>query len=166
MTRSIGCASRDGVGYLKLSGDLRYDCAGPLEALVERWFAHDGEVPRAVVIDLNEARFMDSTVIGLVAAIAREMLARDLPVPTVFSTNPEINQLLGSLRLDEVFTVVERATDRRPDVLTTTELVDGEDQCSATAILHAHEALIELNAANGVAFQSVVDTLRDELTSK
>lgn len=164
MSGNFGYASNGGVRYLKLAGDLRHDGAGPLEALIDRWFADAATTPCAVVIDLNEARFMDSTVIGLLASIAREMLARGLPAPTVFSTHPEINQLLTSLRLDEVFTVVQRATDRRPEPgeMHDAEEISQTQQCSGAAILHAHEALIELNEANRVAFQPVVDVLRGE----
>jgi anti-anti-sigma factor len=162
MSASIGFAVHEGVGYLKLAGDLRHDIAGPLEVLIERWFEAPQGAIRAAVIDLNEAQFMDSTVIGLVAAIARELLARTLPAPTVFSTNVEINQLLASLRLDEVFTVVQQSTSGTP-VDVPVLLLKPDAQCSAEAILKAHETLIELNEANRIAFQPVVDLLRSEL---
>ena len=160
MSDAIGYAVRDGVCYLKLSGELRHDSAGPLDALVERLYEQQGHEFSAVAIDLNQAVFMDSTVIGLLAGTAREQLARGLAAPTVFSTNPEINQLLQSLRLDEVFNVVEQATapGAQDDKLSACEA----QQCSAAGILRAHETLVELNEANRDKFQSVIDLFRDE----
>ena len=174
MKEAIVYAIQDGVCYLKLSGELRHDCAGPLDTLIERLFSMStgfdglycqgstGEFT-AVVIDLNETSFMDSTVIGLLAGIARELLARDLPAPTVFSTNSEINQLLRSLCLDEVFTLIEQPTERSLASLALVQSSEGDGQCSGAAILRAHEALVELNETNRVAFQSVISLFREQL---
>jgi len=165
MSEAIGYALHQEVGYLKLSGELRHDSAAPLDALIERLFEPDRLDLSSVVIDLTEVTFMDSTVIGLLASIARALMARSLPAPTLFSTNSEINQLLTSLCLDQVFTIVDAATDR-PLAPAQLRAVDGEceqRQCSSATILKAHEVLIEMNEANREAFQSVVDLFRDEV---
>ncbi len=154
MKEAIGYAIQDGVCYLKLSGELRHDCAGPLDTLIERLFAMSTCEFGEVVIDLNEVSFMDSTVIGFLAGIARELMARDLSAPTVFSTNFEINQLMRSLCLDEVFTLIEQPTEHTLTPLAFAQGAQGDGQCSGAAILRAHEALVELNEANRVAFQS------------
>ena len=160
MSDAIGYAKQNDVYYLKISGALRHDSAAPLDALIERWFENETCDFTAVVIDLNETVFMDSTAIGLLASIAREMLARGLNAPTVFSANSEINQLLQSLRLDEVFTLVQKTTSGIECI--SAQSVASE-QCGAAVILKAHEALVELNEANRVAFQSVIDLFRSEL---
>ena len=166
MTDAISSAVNDDVGYLRLSGELRHDTAGALETLIERWFDNDISPLRGVVVDLNEATFMDSTVIGLLASIARELQARDLPRPTVFSTKPEINQLLRSLRLDDALMLVERNTGAGA-VVGTAERADAQEpdgQCSGAAILKAHQTLIDINEANRAAFQPVVDLFRKDLS--
>ncbi len=165
MTDAIGHAVAAGVGYLRLSGDLRHDTAGALEALIEQWFAGNPAAVDSVVIDLNQARFMDSTVIGLLANIARELQVHGLPKATVFSTQTDINQLLRCLCLDQVFTLVEQATNGSVTTIEQTAMAaDGADaHCSASAILKAHEVLVELNEGNREAFQPVVDLLRGEL---
>lgn len=166
MSDAVGCVIDAGVIYLKLRGELRHDNAGPLESLIEHCFESRPCTIRGAVIDLNDVSFLDSTAIGLLAAIARELRSHDLPPPTVFSTNPEINQLLRSLRLDQAFTLVDKATDGR-QLSAVPELApcpDGEaDQCSAAAILRAHETLIDLNEGNRAAFQPVVDLLRQQI---
>ena len=166
MSDAVGCVIGDGVVYLKLRGELRHDNAGSLEALFEHCFDADNNAIRGAVIDLNDVSFLDSTAIGLLAAIARELQARQLPPPTVFSTHQEINQLLRSLRLDRAFTLVDKATDGRQlsAVADLTQGSDGEnEQCSAAAILRAHETLIALNEGNRAAFGPVVDLIRQQL---
>jgi anti-anti-sigma factor len=165
MTGSIGYAINDGVGYLRLSGAMRHDTAGALEALIEQWFATDRAGVRAVVIDLNQVSFLDSTAIGLLASIARELRARCLPKATVFSTQTDINQLLRSLCLDQALTLVEQATDSRAPMPSGAAKAppDVGAQCSGAAILKAHEVLMDLNDGNREAFQPVVDLLRGEL---
>jgi anti-anti-sigma factor len=165
MTDVIGYAVDDGVGYLRLTGAMRHDTAGVLETLIEQWFAADRVAVSAVVIDLNQASFLDSTVIGLLASIARQLQAHSLPVATVFSTQVDINQLLRSLCLDQVLTLVEQATDGSARLVNAaTMATDGAlAQCSAAAILRAHEMLVDLNEGNREAFQPVVDLLRSEL---
>ncbi len=166
MSDAVGCVIDDAVVYLKLRGELRHDNAAPLESLIEHCFEVEPCAIRGAVIDLNDVSFLDSTAIGLLAAIARALQSRKLPPPSVFSTNAEINQLLRSLRLDQAFVLVERATDGRQlsAVPEFAPCPDGaSDQCSAAAILRAHETLIELNEGNRAAFQPVVDLLRQQI---
>ncbi len=161
MSGVIGYAAADGISYFKLGGELRHDSAAPLEALIEHLFENQPTAVRGVVIDLNDLHFMDSTVIGLLASIARTLMEHQLPPATVFSTAPEINALLRSLCLDEVFTLVEHATHQAsaPPL----ESIAATGQCTSAVILKAHEVLIELNEANRIAFQPVVDLFRAEI---
>ena len=162
MTERIGYAIVDGIAYLRLAGELRHDNTGALDALLEQWFDRMQPPPQGLVVDLNEVGFMDSTAIGLLAAFAREARAHGLPRPTLFATHADILELLRGLRLDEVYTVVECATDSRCSALALSEIdpADAAAHASAAAILKAHEALVELNEANRIAFQPVVDLLR------
>ena len=162
MSGVIGYAIADGIHYFKLAGELRHDGAAPLEALIERLFENQPSPVRGVVIDLNDLLFMDSTVIGLLASIARALMAHELPPATIFSTSLEINELLRSLCLDEAFALIDHPTDQSAQPLQLHN-IDACGQCSPDAILKAHEMLIELNEANRIAFQPVVDLFRAEI---
>lgn len=164
MSESISYALDQGVCYLRLAGELRHTIAGPLDNLIERLFASEPPELQAMVIDLTAATFMDSTMIGLLASIARELEEHGLPPATVFSTQPEIQQLLSCLCLDQVFTIVSQATDRAldPSLLPVPSGTDSE-QHSAAIILKAHEDLVRLSDSNRAAFQPVVDLFREQL---
>lgn len=166
MSAPVTYALIDGICYLRLQGELRHTDAAPLELLIERLFAGDAPVARAAVIDLNDCTFMDSTVLGLLASIARELQAHQLPRATVFCTQQEILTLLGCLCLARVFNVVQRATDPTLGAALFPAEAVSEDisgRRSAETILKAHEALIAIDEHNREAFQAVVDLFRAQL---
>lgn len=148
--------------FFKLRGELRHTNATAMDDLIDRLFRQRQLQCTQVVIDLNEATFMDSTHIGLLASIARHCKAEGLPAPTLFSTHSEINDQLISLRLDEVFELITQPTDQAVDFKTVTGSDHTEDE-KAMMILRAHEALVELNDANRTAFEPVVELLRAQL---
>jgi anti-anti-sigma factor len=166
MTTPVAYALIDGICYLQLNGELRHTDAAPLEALIERLFGGEQPPARAAVIDLNHCTFMDSTVLGLLASIARELADHGLPRATVFCTQSEILHLLGCLCLTRVFHVVQRPTD---PMLTAalfpaeTPVDDLSGRRNAQTILKAHEALIAVDEHNREAFQAVVELFREQL---
>jgi anti-anti-sigma factor len=173
MDHSISYALHERLFYLRMQGELRYTQCNALDLLIEQVFAeHDTQSAplQGVVIDLSGASFMDSTIIGLLASIARGLQSRGLPRATVFVVDPEIRQLLTCLCLDQVFTLVTQTTAETldPDALlaldpdTAAEASASESQTGAI-ILKAHEALIGINEANRPVFQPVVDLFREQL---
>ncbi|MCC5827206.1 STAS domain-containing protein [Alkalimonas sp.] len=148
--------------YFKLTGELRYTNAIGMDDLIEQLFEQEQPACAQVVVDLNEASFIDSTHIGLLASLARHCQQHQLPRPVLFSTNTEINQLLQGLCLDSVFDFVEHPTNQSIDM---TPLQSGQasDQDKGEMILRAHEALLDLSDKNRQEFKPVVDLLRKQL---
>jgi anti-anti-sigma factor len=146
----------------KLRGELRHTNASALDDLIERLFRRNELGCAQVVIDLNDASFIDSTHIGLLASIARHCKAQGLPSPMLFSTHPEINEQLFGLRLDEVFRLVEQPTGQAV-AFSAAASAEHSDADAAQMILRAHEALVELNEHNRSQFQPVVDLLRRQI---
>lgn len=161
MTEQILFACVDQCCYFKLSGELRYTNAAGMDDLVERLFSAEIGC-KQLVVDLNEASFMDSTYIGLLASLARYCQQQQLPKPTLFSTVPEVNELLFSLCLDQAFDIVQQPTHHGVD-MSSVQALPYSDQQKGRMILHAHEALIGLNEKNKTQFQSVVDLLKQQL---
>jgi len=161
MTEQILFACVEDCCYFKLSGELRYTNATGMDDLIERLFSAQIQCNQ-LVVDLNEASFMDSTYIGLLASMARYCQQQNLPKPTLFSTHPQVNELLFSLCLDQAFDIVQQSTDEEFD-MTSIKAQPYSDQQKGLMILHAHEALIALNEKNKTEFQSVVDVLKQQL---
>ncbi len=161
MTEQIMFACVEHCCYFKLSGELRYTNATGMDDLVERLFAAELRC-KQLVVDLNQASFMDSTYIGLLASLARYCQQQNLPKPTLFSTAPQVNELLFSLCLDQAFEIVQQPTHHDVD-MTSVAAQSYSDQQKGLMILHAHEALIALNEKNKTEFQSVVDILKQQL---
>lgn len=151
--------------FIKLRGELRYTHATGIDDLISQ--ITQQQIPcNQLVIDLNQAQFMDSTYIGLLASLARFCRQQQLPKPTLFSTNVEINSLLYGLCLEQAFTIIEQATDA-PLALDKAHVITEKaytEQQQGVMILNAHQALIDLNDKNKAAFQPVVDLLKQQLS--
>ena len=149
-------ASQDGIHVLRFIGDVRYTLGHSLDRFLDDLFA--GPVPAGFVIDLTATDCIDSTNLGLLVRVAREMDNHGAPRVTLISDRPDINAVLTSMALDEVFDIVSRASvpvgaDRelpRKDV--------DRDALSRT-LLKAHRALIELSERNAETFRDVVAKL-------
>lgn len=151
----------DNCCYFKLSGELRYTNATGMDDLVERLFSQQLQCEQ-LVVDLNEVSFMDSTYIGLLANLARYCQQQQLPRPTLFSTDAEVNELLFGLCLDQAFDIVQQDTHPAVD-MAAIDAQQYSDQKQGQMILRAHEALIALNEKNKSEFQPVVDLLKQQL---
>lgn len=154
-------AEIDNCCYFRLSGELRYTNATGMDDLIERLFKSKSSCAQ-VVIDLNQATFIDSTYIGLLASLARYCQQQQLPQPTLFSTQAEVNALLFGLCLDQAFQIIQQPTDDTVDMATVSAQAYSEQE-QGRMILRAHEALINLNDKNKTDFQPVVDLLRQQL---
>ena len=163
MSAQVQAASHHGVACLKLSGELRHTLAEDIQEFTDRLFEQD-QIPQHLVIDLSDAAFMDSTVIGLVVGLARELSERELPPATLACSEPEITQLFRNLRLDDVFVMVEEGIVPPAPLQ---PVIDGEVAANelehARMILRAHEALIAANEENRESFAAVVDMFRQEV---
>lgn len=161
MQQQILFASINNCCFFKLCGELRYTNAAGMDDLIERLFSKPVSCQQ-VIIDLNDATFLDSTHVGLLASLARYCQQQQLPKPTLFSTQPQINELLFSLCLDEAFEIVEKPTS--PDVsLSGVTTSPYSEQQQGEMILRAHQALIDLNEKNKAEFQPLVDLLKQQL---
>jgi anti-anti-sigma factor len=161
MEPQILFACIDNCCFFKLSGELRYTNATGMDDFIKRLFSNKVHCEQ-IVIDLNDASFIDSTHIGLLASFARYCQRQQLPKPTLFSSQSEINELLFGLCLEQAFNIIQQPTNHTFD-MTTIAASPCTEQQQGGMILRAHQALIDLNGKNKAAFQPVVDLLKQQL---
>ena len=149
-------ASHDGIHVLRFVGDIRYTLGHSLDRFLEALFA--GSTPEGFVIDLTATDCIDSTNLGLLVRIAREMQNQGAPQVTIVSDRPDINAVLTSMALDEVFDIVSRAPVPAGGEQELPRREVDRESLSHT-LLKAHRALMELNERNEETFRDVVAKL-------
>ena len=149
-------ASQDGVHVLRFIGDIRYTLGHSLDRFLDELFA--GPTPEGFVIDLTATDCIDSTNLGLLVRIAREMENHGAPRVTLISDRSDINAVLTSMALDEVFDIVTRGS---APIGGGKELPrrEADRESLSRTLLKAHRALMELNEHNEEIFRDVVARL-------
>jgi len=153
-------SEHDGVHFLRFHGDILHSLAPALDAFLK----HLGEAPdsHSYLLDLTETHAIDSTMLGLLARIAKLAREKKAPPPTLVCPNEDIIDLLVGIGFDEVFSLV--ACDGAP-------LGDGEEIAHAEAddqeltqtMLEAHQELIALKEDNRLLFEDVIELLQRSL---
>lgn len=144
------------VHVLRFIGDIRYTLSPSIEHFLEGIFSE--REPAGFVIDLTETDSIDSTNLGLLARIAIRMQALGARRVTVVSNRPDINAVLTSMALDEVFDIVED-TGLPIDAAHELPRQDTDRETLSRTLIDAHRALMSLSAHNREMFQDVVASL-------
>lgn len=141
---------------LRVQGSLRYTNASAMNRFLDELFAKCH--PASVCVDLNSATAIDSTGIGLLAKIANGMEQSGHGRPILFSGNPEINELLTSVCLDDVCNIVAGPppAEAEEGEAPIPEAAPSESEMART-IVDAHRLLCELSESNRSQFQNVLD---------
>lgn len=138
---------------LRVQGALRYTNANAVDRFIDDLFARLR--PSSVCVDLNDTTAIDSTGIGLLAKIARGLARDHSSRPILFSRNPEINELLASVCLDDVCRIVPATP--APTATEPIPASDPSEEEMARTIVDAHRLLSELSERNRTQFQSVLE---------
>lgn len=137
----------------RFEGNIRFTLAYPLDAFIERAFA--ASKPVTLVADLRDIESIDSTGIGLLVKMARVARESGTPRPTLFCGNPDVTEILDSMCLDSVFTMV--SGELHPSALTPLPALDVSEQDLAATIEQAHRLLCKLSEQNRIRFEGVVE---------
>ncbi|GAA5316061.1 MAG: STAS domain-containing protein [Candidatus Pelagadaptatus aseana] len=153
---SICVADRDGVNVIKMSGDVRLTLCLSFDAYIEDMFTKDDF--HTVVFDLSEAEAVDSTTLGLMAKISLIAKDRGKSKPTIISTSPGIQRLLGCMGFDQIFEIVEHIeADFEPDDCLTEGAMD--EAKARQKVIEAHKILMSLNEKNASTFRDLMNAL-------
>lgn len=149
-------ASRDDVHVLRFIGDIRYTLSPSIDCYLDGIFASSD--PAGFVIDLTETTSIDSTNLGLLARLATRMQRLGARRVTVVSNRADINAVLNSMALDEVFDIVEDSCLETEAAREIPQENSDRDTLSRT-LIDAHRALMDLNEHNKDMFKDVVTAL-------
>jgi anti-anti-sigma factor len=161
-TGQVQYAVTENRAFLKLSGVIRHPVSQRLNLAVGRMFAK--LTAQSVVVDLQEAEFIDSTCLGLLARVATRCLELGRDRPIVVSTQPEVNRVLRSMGFDRVFVLIENPTAPTANLTDAAGLAGISRRPDPKVVLDAHRALCEMNAKNYELFQNVIEQLTSEST--
>ena len=151
-------------GFLKLAGVIRHPLSQRLSQAARRVLTNSGI--RGIIVDLQEAQFIDSTCLGLLARVATRCLEQSLGRPIVVSTQKDVTRQLETMGLDQIFVLVkDPASPGAALYADAAELADLVPRPDPKMILDAHRALCELNLNNQHLFQSVIEILDSEAPS-
>lgn len=145
---------------MKVVGRGTFDNSQCLKEYMQRMIAKG---QKKFMLDLEKCELMDSTFMGMLTSVAFLLRDVDQGCLSVVRVNVRNFSLMESLGLVHLFHVEPEPTAPAPEALkeATCPVTTPEEQ--KTAILNAHEALVEADPRNAVRFQDVIEFLRQEI---
>jgi anti-anti-sigma factor len=104
-TGKILVAQSQGIYIIKFVGDVRLSLCSTLDQFTDQMF--ESEEFKTVIIDLTETQCIDSTSLGQLAKISILYKEKYGQLPTIISTQDDINRILMSMGFDQVFYIVK-----------------------------------------------------------
>lgn len=155
-------AIHHGTYVLKFTGEVRASMCATLDNFLERMFS-DAEIS-AILIDLTETEYIDSTALGLIAKTAVFLQMHNQRKPIILSTNQDITRILESMGFDQVFIILacechEKCLDELPEV-------EPSEQEMMEKVISAHRVLMGLSEQNQATFKNLVEALELEQQSQ
>ncbi len=164
-TGKIQYAESDGSFILKLIGDVRLTLCSALDKTLESILQQPGI--RSVIIDLTDTQGIDSTSLGLLARLSIQSRKQLGFVPTVLSTNDDINRILLTMGFDQVFAIVKEASDGNGvELLKDLPCEEAAEDEVMDKVLGAHKTLMEMNDHNRQEFKDLVKRLETDRQSE
>lgn len=139
--------------FLKMRGNLKFTGSFGFDRLVDSLIDQELE---SVLIDLNEARYIDSTNLGIIARIAEQLRSRNKQL-TILSSNEDVNDILASVGFDKVALILKK--EEEISGLREIATVDLREREMAESMIRAHKSLISLYHTNKEVFQDVVELM-------
>ena len=149
-----------GTVWMRVDGRGSFQNCGCVKEFFQRTVAKGH---REYVLDLAGCELMDSSFMGTLAAVAFSLREKGCEMLRIVRANARNHSLLEDLGLDNLFRLDPAGGDPPPPALHT---AGGREQPTIeqkTAILSAHEALVEADPRNAVRFQDVIEYLRHEI---
>ena len=147
-------AHRGKVHVLRYVGDIRYPLAPTIDSFVDQLFRR--EPVTELVIDLSETDSIDSTNLGELARIANRLRAGGGARPVIVCRRSDIDCVLRSMAMDEVFDLTAEGTDDGVDARPLDASPVRNSNALRQLMLDAHRALMDMSPENRERFFDVV----------
>lgn len=162
----VGCIGQ--VAWLRVEGHATHENTGCMRDFLHRRF---DKGYRTFVIDLELCPGVDSTFIGMLYALAKQIAAVDESGSVeVINASDRNERSIRKLGLDNRILIDRDGSRWRRERLLVSENLNLPAHCPpmtmrerAEMVLEAHEALVTANAENEKRFCDVVEFLRQEL---
>lgn len=151
------------VEILRYEGEIRHTVCVALDGYLSQLFKQDELL--GFVVDLSDVESIDSTNLGILARLAREMQKRKLPKITLISGSEDINELLHAVGFETVFHIVAK-NDLESGALQELPSVMGDEHKMQQIFLDSHRELMELNSQNRAVFRDVVTAFEREMANR
>jgi anti-anti-sigma factor len=154
-------AQSNGIYIVKFVGDVRLNLCSTLDKYTDQMFANSDF--NTVIIDLTETQCIDSTSLGQLAKISILYKKKYEQVPTIISTNSDINRILTSMGFDKVFNIIKELVSKIEylDQQELPQLDAADENDMKNRVLEAHKLLMDMNQSNHDAFQDLVNSLEE-----
>ena len=152
----IQFAEIEGTYVLKLIGDIRLNLSCSFDNLLHTTF-HKPKF-RSVIIDLSEAKAIDSTSLGLLAKLSIQVKESTKKLPLMISPNRDITKIVLSMGFEQIFIIVCKGGDTI-DGYRDISAVECTEDSTRARVLDAHRVLMGLNENNRKAFCDLVNQL-------
>lgn len=157
-TGKILVAQSQGIYIIKFVGDVRLNLCSTLDQYTDHMF--ESKEFKTVIIDLTETQCIDSTSLGQLAKISILYKEKYGQLPTIISTQDDINRILLSMGFDQVFYIVKELVSR-VEYLDELPLKSVDEAEMKQRVLEAHKLLMDMNQNNRDAFQDLVNSLEE-----
>ncbi len=157
-TGKILVAQSQGIYIIKFIGDVRLNLCSTLDQYTDQMFESDKF--KTVIIDLTETECIDSTSLGQLAKVSILYKEKYDQLPTIISTQKDINRILMSMGFDQVFYIVKELV-ARVEQLEELPLKNTDEQEMKHRVIEAHKLLMDMNQNNRIAFEDLVKSLEE-----
>jgi anti-anti-sigma factor len=158
-TGHVEYASLNGTHFFKLFGEVRAQSCISLDKLLSK--IEQQEHVDGAIVDLTQATFIDSTVLGVLAKLGIKLKQAHQIQAVMLSTNDDITTLANSMGLAQVFVILNYSGDQ--DICTNALVEENVTHRNMlTTVLDAHKTLMKLNANNQNMFEPLVKQLQQE----
>lgn len=151
-------AVHNGTYVLKFTGEIRAPMCTTLDNFLDKMFV-DADLS-AILIDLTETSYIDSTALGLIAKTSVFLQMHNRRKPIILSTNPDISRVLESMGFDQVFIILACQSDE--ECLNELPEIEPSEHEMMEKVISAHRVLMGLSEQNQATFKSLVDALEME----